>query len=134
MRSEKAVEVRESRWGSLDDPGLEGCRYGWWCTIGEGNAIVSAIGGENVVSITFDVGDEAIELLRSVESLDVDGARTSVDTVFDRTYLNCDGDAKGVFKGLRNFLRSGGWRSIGDDKGRHCLMFVIVESIFSFQF
>jgi len=44
----------------LNDPRFERCRD-WGCTIGEGYAVISAIGGENIVSITFDVGDEAIE-------------------------------------------------------------------------
>ena len=67
----------------------------------------------------LDVGDESVEKWRCVDGLNVDSAITTVHTVFDGTYLNGDGDVEGVFKGLRNFLCRGGWRSIGDDECGH---------------
>jgi hypothetical protein len=103
----------------LDDPGREGCHDGG-CAIGEGNAVVGAIRGEDIVSVALDVGNKPFESLRCVEGLDVDGAVSSVHTVFDGTYLNGDGDVKGGFKGFRDFLCRGSRRSIGDHE-RHCV-------------
>ena len=58
--AEKAVEVAERAVEDLDDPGLEGCRDRG-CTIGEDDAVVSAIGGEDIVTVALDVGDESVE-------------------------------------------------------------------------
>jgi len=118
--SERVVEgVRESRCGRLDDPRLERCRY-WGCTIGEGYTVISVIGGKDVVTVALDIGDETIEKWRCVDGLDVDSTRTSVDTVFDGTYLNSDDDVESIFKCLSDFLCRGRWRSMGDDEIHGC--------------